>query len=188
NLRWIRWTRRWLRREEIAEGVGRSAIGYGLRTGRGLRFEQGFYAINEFLGLERLADELIGFGGHGFFWDGFIDDARHEDDWRGAEIGMLLDVAADGVAVLIGHDDVGDDDVGAIFGKLCEGGSSVGAGDDVVVLAAESDFDDFAHGGRVVDEVDRGRALGVGGFGVRRGPIFGVGVAVLRAVGCGRSF
>src|SRR5262249_49552690 len=78
-----------------------------------------------------------------------------------AEIGMLLDVRADGVAVLVGHDDVGDDDVGAMLGELREGGRGVGAGDDVIVLAAECNFDDFAHGGGVVDEINGGRALGV---------------------------
>src|SRR5437899_51821 len=75
---------------------------------------------------------------------------------------MLLDVAADGVAVLVGHDDVGDDDVGAMLLELGESGGGIGAGDDVVVLAAESDFDDFAHGGGVVDEIDGGRAFGFG--------------------------
>ena len=73
---------------------------------------------------------------------------------------MLLDLGADGVAVLIGHDDVGDDHVGAVLFELGECGSGVGAGDDVDVLAAERDFDDFAHGGAVVNEIDGGRALG----------------------------
>src|SRR5258707_12865605 len=33
------------------------------------------------------------------------------------------------------------------------------AGDDVDALAAKGNLDDFAHGGAVVDEIDRGRAL-----------------------------
>jgi len=81
-----------------------------------------------------------------------------------SKLRVLLDLGADRVAVLIRHDHVGDDRVGRILLELRERGSGVGAGDDVEVLAPESDLDDFAHGRGVVDEIDGGRAFcrGVG--------------------------
>src|SRR5712692_6854446 len=72
---------------------------------------------------------------------------------------MLLDLGANGVAVLTGHDDVGDHGIGRILRELRKSGGGVAAGDDVDALAAKSNLDDFAHGGAVVNEIDRGRAL-----------------------------
>src|SRR2546423_6535853 len=69
---------------------------------------------------------------------------------------MLLDVLADFVAILVGHDDVGDDHVGPGLLDLNECCGGIVAGDDVDVLAAEGDLDDFAHGGAVVNEIDGG--------------------------------
>src|SRR5262249_217041 len=74
---------------------------------------------------------------------------------RLAEARMLLDVLADFVAVLVGHDHVGDDHVGTLLLDLHERGGGIVAGDHVDVLAAERDLDDFAHRGRVVDEIYR---------------------------------
>src|SRR5260370_39896863 len=73
---------------------------------------------------------------------------------------MLLDLTADGVAVLIGHDHVGDYHVGAILLELCRVRGRVGAGNHVDILAAKGDLDDFAHGGTVINEVDGRRPLG----------------------------
>src|SRR6266404_8058449 len=72
---------------------------------------------------------------------------------------MLLDLGTNGVAVLIGHDDVGDHGIGRILRELRERGGGVATRDDVDAFTAESDLDDFAHGGAVVNEIDRGRAL-----------------------------
>jgi len=123
--------------------------------------QQTLHAADEFLRLERLADELVGFDGHGLIRDGFVDDTGHEDDRDVAELGVLLDLGADGVAVGVGHDDVGDDGVRRILFELREGRSGVGAGDHVKTFTAESDLDDFAHGCGVVDEIDGGSALGL---------------------------
>src|SRR5690348_16656887 len=74
---------------------------------------------------------------------------------------MLLDLAAYGVAVLVGHDHVGDDNVGLVLVELREGGSRIRAGDHVDVFPTERDLDDFAHGGAVVDEIHGWRTLGL---------------------------
>src|ERR1043166_5274910 len=73
---------------------------------------------------------------------------------------MLLDLTAHGVAVLIGHDDIGDDGVGRILIKLRDGGGGVAKCDHGNIFAAEGDLDDFAHGGTVVDEIDGWSTLG----------------------------
>ena len=141
------------------DGTALGTIGW--RGRRGLWGEQTFHAADQFLRLKGFADQFVGVDGDGFVGDGFVDDAGHEDYRDVAELRMLLDLGADGVAVGVGHDDVGDDGVRGILFELREGRSGVGAGDDVDALAAESDLDDFAHGGGVVDEVDGGSALGL---------------------------
>src|SRR6266436_7669922 len=82
---------------------------------------------------------------------------------------MLLDLAADRVAVLIGHDDVGDDGIGRRLFELSDGGRSIARGDDGDVLAAKGNLDDFAHGGAVVNEIDGRRTLFWRGGFRRRG-------------------
>src|SRR5580658_4774277 len=72
---------------------------------------------------------------------------------------MLFDLAANGVAVLVGHDHVGDHDVGLILFELGERGRGIRASNYVDALTAESDLDDFAHRRAVIDEINRGRSL-----------------------------
>src|ERR1041384_6279794 len=108
---------------------------------------------DEILGLEWFADQFIGFHRECFIGDGFVDHARHQDDGCLAEAGMLFDVLTDLIAILVGHDHVGDDHVGALLLDLHESGGGIVAGDHVDVLAAERDLDDFAHGGPVIDEI-----------------------------------
>src|SRR5262249_47369443 len=78
----------------------------------------------------------------------------------GAQFGVFFDLAANGVAVLVRHDHVGDDHIRAFLLELRESRSSVGAGNHVDVFASERNLDDFAHGGAVVDKIYRGNALG----------------------------
>src|ERR1700730_10002811 len=73
---------------------------------------------------------------------------------------MFLDELADFVAVFIGHDHVGDDRVGSGVAELRKGRGGVRAGDNVYIFLAEGDLDDFAHGGAVVNEIDRRSAGG----------------------------
>ena len=94
----------------------------------GLWFEETFYAGDEFLWLERFADEFVGADGDSLVGDVLVDYTGHENDGRCAELRMLLDLAADGVAVLIGHDDIGDDGVGRSLLELRNGGSGVASG------------------------------------------------------------
>src|SRR6266478_9907530 len=157
-----RWSRNRLRRRRRWRKQALQGAGPDMAFGRGsgkFRAEQAFYAANQFLRLKGFADQFIGFHGDGLVGDGFVDDPGHQDDGNGAEFGMLLDLRADGVAVLIGHDDIGDDDIRRILFELRERRGGIGAGDDVEALATESNLDDFAHGGAVVDEIDRGRAF-----------------------------
>ena len=107
--------------------------------------------------LKRFADEFVGANGDRSVRDAFVDDTRHENDGRGAELGVLANLGADGVAVSVRHDDVGDDCIRRILIELPEGRSRIRAGDDIEILAAERDLDDFAHGGAVIDEIDGGR-------------------------------
>ena len=72
---------------------------------------------------------------------------------------MLFNLAANRIAVLIGHDDVGNHNIRAILFELRQSGSSVRASDHMDIFAAKRDLDDFAHGRAVVDEIDRRGAL-----------------------------
>src|SRR6266446_9367300 len=164
----LRRRRRWRRWRKQA--LQRAGPDMAFERGSGkFRAEQAFYAANQFLRLKGFADQFIGFHGDGLVGDGFVDDTGHQDDRNRAEFRVLLDLRADGVAVLVRHDDVGDDGIRRILGELREGRGGIGAGDDVEALAAKSNLDDFAHGGAVVNEIHRGRALrgriGQGGYG-----------------------
>ena len=119
-------------------------------------------AADEFLGLKRFAHELVGLDSDGAIGDGFVDYAGHENDGSFGELRILFDLAADGVAILIGHDDIRDDDIGRMLFELVERGGGVGAGDDKNIFAAKGDLDDFAHGGAVIDEIDGRGLLGLG--------------------------
>ena len=77
--------------------------------------QQVFNPRDQLLGLKRLANEFIRLHGHGLFGDRLVHDAGHQDDGSAAETLVLLDPAADGVTVLIGHDDVGDDRIRRIL-------------------------------------------------------------------------
>src|SRR5258708_19207641 len=125
------------------------------------------YAGDQILRLKRFANQFIRADRDRFVGDAFVDHAGHQNHWRFAELRMLLDLAADRVAVLIGHDDVGDDRIGRVLLKLRNRGGGVAGGDHRDVFAAESDLDDFAHGGAVVDKIDGVRAL-CGRVGLRR--------------------
>src|SRR5207249_7014050 len=61
---------------------------------------------------------------------------------------------SNGVAVLVRHDNVGDHHVRAGLFKLRQCGGRVGASNHMNVFPAESDLDDFAHGGAVVNEIN----------------------------------
>jgi hypothetical protein len=122
--------------------------------------DQIFYAGDEFLRLKGFADEFIGLDGNGAIGNAFVDHAGHQDHRRFRELGILFHLAADGIAILVGHDHVGDDHVWHVLLKLREGGSGVGAGDDVDIFAAESNLDDLAHGGAVVNKINRGNLFG----------------------------
>src|SRR6185312_17208682 len=111
---------------------------------------------DEVLRLKWFADEFISFYGEGALGYGTVDHAGHQDDRRAAEVGMLFDELTDLVAVFVWHDDVTDDDVRAALFKLTEGAGCVTVGDDVDVFATEGDLDHLAHGGAVVNEIDRG--------------------------------
>src|SRR5437588_995566 len=69
---------------------------------------------------------------------------------------MGLDVLADFVAIFVRHDDVTDDDVRTPLFELAERAGCVTVGDDVDVFATECNLDHLAHGGAVVNEIDRG--------------------------------
>src|SRR5580700_2256094 len=68
---------------------------------------------------------------------------------------MLLDLAANGVAVLVRHNHVRDHNVRLVLLKLRQSGRCVRASDYIDVLAPKSDLDDFTHGCAVVDKINR---------------------------------
>ncbi len=125
----------------------------------GFRTEKTFYAGDELLRLKRFANQFIGADGDRFVGNALVDHTGHQNHGNAVKLRMLLDLAADRVAVLIGHDDVGDDCVGRILFELCHRGGGVARGNHRDVLPAESNLDDFTHGGAVVNEIDGVGAL-----------------------------
>ena len=117
---------------------------------------------DQFLGLKRLPDQFVGLHSNGTICHGFVHHARHQNHGRLAELRILLDLAANRITVLIGHNHVGNDHIGMMLFELGEGGGCIGAGDHVDVFAAKRDLDDFAHGGAVVNEVHGGSVLCLG--------------------------
>ena len=75
---------------------------------------------DEFLRLKRLADKFVSFYRDSSVSYRFVDDARHEDDWSFSKLWILLDLAADRVTILVGHNDIGNDDVGRVLFELIE--------------------------------------------------------------------
>src|SRR5579862_6257439 len=126
----------------------------------GFWVQQAFHAHDQILRLKGLADQLVGFNRHRLFSDGLVHHAGHENHGGSAEPVVLLDEIANFVAVLIRHDDVGDNGVRCGLAELSQCGSGIRASDDVNILLAEGDFDYFAHGGAIVYEVDGGDAGG----------------------------
>src|ERR1700682_309303 len=145
------------RRKQSLQRTG-ADMAFGCWPGK-LCSEQTFHAADEFLRLKGFADKFVSLHGDGLVRNSFVHHSGHQDDRNRAVFRVLLDLRADRVAVLVRHDDVGYDRIGRIVRELPERGSGVAASDYVDALAAESNLDDFAHGGAVVDEIDRGRAL-----------------------------
>src|SRR5215471_2825696 len=149
----------WSGRKKIAQSVGCSPA-IDRRRGRDTPwFKKGLYAVYQFLWLKRFSNQLVRFHRNGFVGDAFVHYSRHEQHRSRAETGILLDLAANGVTVLIGHDDVGDHDVGAGLFELRDRGGRVGTSNHMDVFAAESNLNHFAHGGAVVNEINGWDAL-----------------------------
>src|SRR5258708_3471736 len=91
---------------------------------------------------------------------------------------MVLDELANVIAVLAGHDYVGDHNGRLRALDLDQRRLRVVAGDHVNVLAAEGDLDHLAHGCAVVNEINsRGRAPSRPPSGVVRAPSSSSGIA-----------
>src|SRR5437879_5788683 len=134
----------WRRGRRRKQGLQRAGADVTLGGGRrgNLRSKQALYATDQLLRLKWLADQFVGFYGDGFIRDGLVYNSGHQNDGYRSIFRVLLDLGADGVAVLIGHDDVGDDGIGRILRELSQSGGGVGARDDVDALAAKGNLDD----------------------------------------------
>src|SRR5689334_6934580 len=86
----------------------------------------------------------------GSFSDFFVDYSGHQENRRAAQLRMLFDEFTKLVSILVGHNNVTDDGIGNGLFELNHGGSHVGAGHHIKVLAAKGDLDDLAHRGTVV--------------------------------------
>ena len=65
---------------------------------------------------------------------------------------MLLDVLADFIAILVGHDHIGDYHVGIALLDVRQRARSICISNNFNVFAPERDLDDFAHGCTVIDK------------------------------------
>ena len=108
--------------------------------------------VNEALGLERLGDHGIAAGFVSAIGIEGFEGAGQKDDRDVPVIGMRLDEFADLVAVLLRHDDVGEDDVGAHFGQFLDRPGTIVDGCDLVVAVGKGQLDDFLDGDTVVSE------------------------------------
>src|SRR5580700_3421296 len=143
------------RRKQVVERT-RSARTFRNRSiGSALGLQQTLNPANQLLRLKRLANQLVRLHRYGLVRYALVYDAGHQHHGNSAVFRVLLDLAANGVAVLIRHNHVGDHDVRLVLLKLSQCGSGVGASDDVDVLTAKRDLDDFTHGRAVIDKINR---------------------------------
>src|SRR5581483_5405521 len=114
--------------------------------------EQMLHSRDQVLRLKWFAYKFVCLHRKGLFCDGAIHHARHQNHRRAVQLGMLLDALTDFVAILVGHDHVGDHNVGSLLLDVGQSGGRVGIRDHVDVLTPKRDLDYLAHGGTVVDE------------------------------------
>jgi hypothetical protein len=83
-----------------------------------------------------------------------LERAGEQHDRDVAVVGIRLDVLADLVAVLLRHDDVGEDDVGAHLGEFGDCLRAVVDRGDLVVAVGKRELDDLLYGDTVVRKKD----------------------------------
>src|SRR6266852_7930537 len=98
--RWRR-NRNGRRRKKIAQSVRRRRAVSHRRRCCPLWLKEALHTPYQFLRLKRLADQFVGFHGNRFVGDALIDYAGHQHDRSFTVLRILLDLAADRVAVLI---------------------------------------------------------------------------------------
>lgn len=134
----------------------------------------------EFFEFERFFEVIVGAELHGL--DGAFDGTEagdHDDDGGGGEGAGLADDLEAMRAGLV-EVEIGDDEIGLMFGEGIGDAIGVGEGEDVVTLAAEDFGDHLHHGQLVIDENDLGHAWTLTGrSGVGDGFSDGLGVARL---------
>src|SRR5690242_16298547 len=73
------------------------------------------HSRDQVLRLKWFAYKFVCLHRKGLFCDGAIHHARHQNHRRAVQLGMLLDALTDFVAILVGHDHVGDHNVGSLL-------------------------------------------------------------------------
>src|SRR5258708_31587790 len=154
------WTRSGRRRhEQVAERTGGAWALHNWRIASALWLQQALDAPNEVLWLKRFTNQLIRLHRYCFVGNAFVHHARHQYHGNSTEFRMLLDLAANGVPVLIRHNHVRDHNVRLVLFKLRQSGRGIRASDYIDVLAPKRDLDNFAHGCAVIDKINRWRSL-----------------------------
>ena len=111
-----------------------------------------FDLVNQALRFKRLCHHGIAssfIGAIGIEW---LECAGQQNHGNGSKFGMRLHELADFVAVFLGHDDVGQDDVRAHFRKFLDGFVAVIDGCDLVIAVGEGQLNDLLNGDAVIRE------------------------------------
>ena len=110
--------------------------------------------MDEALRFERLRHHRIATGLVGAVGIERLERAGEKDHRDRAVLRMRLHEFADFVSVLLRHDDVGEDDVGAHFGQLLDRLRAVIDRDHFVIAVGKREFDDLLDGDTVIREKD----------------------------------
>ena len=115
-------------------------------------FDQFFDFVDEALGFERLRDDGVATCFVGAIRIERLEGSGEKDDRDVAVLRMRFDVLADLIAVLLRHDDVGEDDVGSHLSELLQGFGPVVDRCDLVIPVGKRQLDDLLDGDTVVSE------------------------------------
>ena len=149
---------RWRRREGRGAQRSRVAGSLGCRrrraAGVGVLREDRFHFAKQLVGVERLRHDRIAAEPFGPLTVERLERPGEQDDRDARGRRVLLDLLADLVAVLLGHHDVGENEIGRVLPRFLESEPAVRDARQQIFGVGEHQLDDFLNGQAVVGHED----------------------------------
>ena len=150
------------------------AHGWPQRCRRALARQQFLHPFDHLLRLEGFRKHAVTAGGRGFHLVHGLERTGQQENGNVRQARRLFDVIGHLVAVLAGHTDIGQDNIGRRGLEMGNRLVAVADGDDLDVLVGKRQFDDALDGDAVVSQKKGVRHLGsIGGKRVREQSLAG---------------